>query len=44
MKNLASIRGFKNASIGTIMSWTGTGSDLPQGWLACDGTTLNDAD
>ena len=44
MKNLASIRGFKNASIGTIMSWTGTTGDLPKGWLACDGTTYNDAD
>lgn len=44
MKNLASIRGFKNASIGTIMSWTGTTGDLPKGWLACDGTTYNDSD
>lgn len=44
MKNLASIRGFKNASIGTIMAWTGTTSDIPQGWLSCDGSTHNNAD
>ena len=44
MKNLAQIRGFKNSSIGTIMSWTGTTGDIPVGWMACDGTTLNDAD
>jgi len=44
MKNLASIRGFKNASIGTIMSWTGTNTDIPTGWLSCDGTTYDDDD
>ena len=44
MKNLALIRGFKNASIGTIMAWTGTTSDIPQGWLSCDGSTHNNAD
>jgi len=44
MKNLAAVRGFKNASIGTIMAWTGTVSDVPGGWLACDGTTYSDSD
>jgi microcystin-dependent protein len=36
-KNLEEIRGFKNAAIGTIMAWGGGSSDLPPGWLACDG-------
>lgn len=37
MKNLAQIRGFKNAAIGTIMAWSGSSGDIPQGWLSCDG-------
>ena len=37
----------KSARIGTMMAWTGDGtvgklsSDLPKGWILCDGTTYN---
>jgi microcystin-dependent protein len=43
-KNLEEIRGFKNAAIGTIMAWSGGSSDLPTGWLACDGAAVNNTD
>lgn len=42
-KNLAEVRGFKNSAIGTIMAWTGTASDLPHGWIECDGGTYDNS-
>tara|TARA_Y100000022_G_C13248063_1_gene375813 strand:+ start:217 stop:999 length:783 start_codon:yes stop_codon:yes gene_type:complete len=42
-KNLAEVRGFKNAAIGTIMAWTGGNGDIPHGWLECDGGTYQNA-
>ena len=43
-KNLEEIRGFKNAAIGTIMAWSGGSSELPTGWLACDGAANTNDD
>ena len=43
-KNLEEIRGFKNAAIGTIMAWSGSSSDLPTGWLSCDGAAVSNDD
>ena len=43
-KNLEEIRGFKNAAIGTIMAWSGASDELPTGWLACDGASVNNSD
>lgn len=40
-KNLAEVRGFKNAAIGTIMAWTGGNGDVPHGWVECDGGTYS---
>lgn len=34
----------KAAVIGTIMPWTGGLSNIPDGWIACDGSTKNAAD
>lgn len=34
----------KAAVIGTIMPWTGGLSNIPEGWIACDGSTKNAAD
>jgi len=43
-KNLEEIRGFKNAAIGTIMAWSGSSSELPTGWLSCDGAAVSNGD
>ena len=43
-KNLEEIRGFKNAAIGTIMAWSGSSSELPTGWLSCDGAAVSNDD
>ena len=43
-KNLEEIRGFKNAAIGTIMAWSGSSTELPTGWLACDGGAKTNGD
>ena len=42
-KNLEEIRA-KNAAIGTIMAWSGSSSDLPSGWLSCDGAAVGNDD
>lgn len=34
----------KAAVIGTIMPWTGGLSNIPEGWIICDGSTKNAAD
>lgn len=43
-KNLEEIRGFKNAAIGTIMAWSGSSTELPTGWLNCDGAAVSNGD
>lgn len=38
------IRTAKAAAIGTIMPWVGNISDIPDGWIVCDGTQVSAAD
>lgn len=38
------IKTAKAAAIGTIMPWTGGTSDIPDGWIPCDGSQISAAD
>ncbi|AMO43280.1 putative short tail fiber [Cyanophage S-RIM44] len=38
------IRTAKAAAIGTIMPWVGNISDIPDGWIVCDGTQVSAKD
>ena len=38
------IRTAKAAAIGTIMPWVGNISDIPDGWIVCDGTQVSASD
>lgn len=38
------IRTAKAAAIGTIMPWVGNISDIPDGWIVCDGTQISASD
>ena len=38
------IRTAKAAAIGTIMPWVGNISDIPDGWIGCDGTQVSASD
>ena len=38
------IKTAKAAAIGTIMPWTGGISDIPDGWIPCDGTLISAGD
>lgn len=37
-------KSMKGACIGTIIPWTGSLTDIPRGWLLCNGTYENQAD
>lgn len=39
-----SLKSMKAAVIGTIMPWTGAISEIPKGWIICDGTQVDGSD
>jgi len=44
MANYGSIKTMKAAAIGTIMPWTGDLTEVPRGWLICNGGEVNASD
>ena len=44
MANYGAIKTMKAAAIGTIMPWTGALSEIPKGWIICDGTGVSARD
>lgn len=41
MVSYQQLKSNSNAPIGTIMPWSGKISSIPQGWILCDGSTLD---
>jgi hypothetical protein len=41
MANYGKLKTMKAAAIGTIIPWVGGTTDLPKGWLICDGTSIS---
>lgn len=41
MANYGTVKTMKGASIGTIMPWVGDLTEIPAGWLICNGQILN---
>lgn len=44
MANYGAIKTMKASSIGTIMPWTGSLSEIPKGWIICDGSGVSSRD
>ncbi len=44
MANYGRIKSMKAAAIGTIMPWVGDLTEVPKGWLICNGGTVNAVD
>lgn len=40
MSNYGKIKTMKAAAIGTIIPWVGGTTEIPRGWLMCDGTSI----
>ena len=40
-KNYGNIKTMKAAAIGTIIPWTGGTTEIPKGWLECDGSSIS---
>lgn len=41
MANYGKLKTMKAAAIGTIIPWVGGTTELPKGWLICDGTSIS---
>ena len=39
MANYGALKTMRGAAVGTIMPWTGSLTDIPPGWIICDGTS-----